>query len=75
MATFSSGVADGTPASTTAEGAGRAACCACVVVGMAGSGKTTLMQRLNLHCVDSRKSAYFVNMVQPRGGYFQLMVW
>lgn len=33
-----------------------------IVIGMAGTGKTTLMQRINLHCVEHKFRAYFINL-------------
>mmetsp|Transcript_23887 Transcript_23887/g.70014 ORF Transcript_23887/g.70014 Transcript_23887/m.70014 type:complete len:339 (-) Transcript_23887:230-1246(-) len=43
-------------------GVGKGRAVAALVVGMAGSGKTTLMQRLNLHCAEQKRPAYYVNM-------------
>jgi len=33
-----------------------------LVIGMAGSGKTTLMHRLNLHMLENNKKGYYVNL-------------
>ena len=33
-----------------------------LVIGMAGSGKTTLMHRLNLHMLETNKKGYYVNL-------------
>ena len=33
-----------------------------LVVGMAGSGKSTLMQRLNIHCNEQKTKAYYINL-------------
>lgn len=33
-----------------------------LVIGMAGSGKTTLMHRLNLHMIETNKKGYYVNL-------------
>ena len=33
-----------------------------IVIGMAGTGKTTLMQRINLHCVEHGLRAYYINL-------------
>ena len=33
-----------------------------LVIGMAGAGKTTLMHRLNLSCIEQDKKAYYVNL-------------
>ena len=35
---------------------------ACIILGMAGSGKTTLMQRLNAHTHGKGESAYILNL-------------
>ena len=35
---------------------------ACVIIGMAGSGKTTLMQRLNTHLHEARLPYYLINL-------------
>jgi GTPase SAR1 family protein len=42
-------------------GAGKPPVCA-IVVGMAGSGKTTLMQRLNAHLYQRESPGYFINL-------------
>ena len=34
----------------------------CLVIGMAGSGKTTLMQRLNIHLYKNKSKRYIVNL-------------
>ncbi|CAM9885568.1 unnamed protein product, partial [Phaeothamnion confervicola] len=34
----------------------------CIVLGMAGTGKTTLLHRLNLHMNETGKKSYFVNL-------------
>lgn len=33
-----------------------------IVIGMAGTGKTTLMQRINHHCVENNLRAYYINL-------------
>ena len=33
-----------------------------LVVGMAASGKSTLMQRLNIHCNEQKTKAYYINL-------------
>ena len=43
-----------------AQGGKKTPCC--IVVGMAGSGKTTLMQRLNAHAHARKRPAYMVNL-------------
>lgn len=35
---------------------------ACIVIGMAGSGKTTLMQRLNYHLNEAQRPYYLINL-------------
>ena len=35
---------------------------ACIVIGMAGSGKTTLMQRLNAHLHEAQLPYYMINL-------------
>lgn len=35
---------------------------ACIVLGMAGSGKTTLMQRINVHIHQNRLPSYIINL-------------
>ena len=35
---------------------------ACIILGMAGSGKTTLMQRLNAHLYQRESPGYFINL-------------
>lgn len=42
-------------------GSGKPPVCA-IVVGMAGSGKTTLMQRLNAHLYQQENPGYFINL-------------
>jgi GTPase SAR1 family protein len=42
-------------------GSGKPPVCA-IVVGMAGSGKTTLMQRLNAHLYQRQSPGYFINL-------------
>ncbi len=34
----------------------------CIVIGMAGSGKTTLMQRLNMHTSEHNIPSYIINL-------------
>ncbi|ETO08765.1 AAA ATPase domain-containing protein [Reticulomyxa filosa] len=34
----------------------------CLVIGMAGSGKTTLMQRLSMHVNENKIPSYFINL-------------
>ena len=34
----------------------------CIVIGMAGSGKTSLLQRINLYMIEKEKRGYYVNL-------------
>ena len=34
----------------------------CIVIGMAGSGKTSLLQRINLYMLEKEKRGYYVNL-------------
>ena len=44
-----------------------------LVIGMAGSGKTSLMQRINLEMIEKNKRAYYINLdpaTSQSSGYF-----
>ena len=57
------GGAPGGPAAAAAAGAGaKKKPVACIVLGMAGSGKTTLMQRLNAHVHEKKWPSYLINL-------------
>lgn len=34
----------------------------CIIIGMAGSGKTSLLQRINLYMIEKEKKGYYVNL-------------
>lgn len=68
MSTFSSTSAKAEGAGPSAEGAGSGEATparnpvACIVLGMAGAGKTTLMQRLNAHLHERKTPYYLINL-------------
>ena len=53
---------DAAPASSSAADATTRQPTACIVIGMAGSGKTTLMQRLNADLHEAKTPYYLVNL-------------